>query len=198
MQAAMSMRFFLRGVASRVAWTAKHPVFVLRLAWYRFDAFPWIVVAVVAALGVATALVLEANQERQFERQELLCLAKNVYFEARGEPSVGQYAVAEVTMNRYASGRYADTVCGVVYYKKWDPLRKRYVGAFSWTELEKLPPVAGVEWLRAVTIAQAVYTGSEDPVLDDRTMFYHATWMKPDWAHSKRQVAKIGGHVFYK
>jgi len=35
-------------------------------------------------------------------------------------------------------------------------------------------------------------------VLDDRTMFYHATYIKPDWAHGKRQTARIGGHVFYR
>jgi N-acetylmuramoyl-L-alanine amidase len=198
MQAAMSMRFFARELASRIAWTAKHPVFVLRLAWYRFDAFPWIVAAVIGALGVAVARVREAPHERPVVRGELLCLAKNIYYEARGEPATGQAAVAEVTMNRYASGRYGDTVCDVVYQKRWDPIRKRYVGAFSWTELDELPPLSGQEWLRAVTIADSVYTGSEAPVLDDRTMFYHATWMKPDWAHGKRQVAKIGGHVFYR
>ena len=61
------------------------------------------------------------------------CLAFDVYFEARGEPEAGQYAVAEVTMNRVASGRYPDTVCGVVHQKNWDPLRKRYVSAFPGT-----------------------------------------------------------------
>jgi spore germination cell wall hydrolase CwlJ-like protein len=198
MHADMYARFFLRRLASRVAWTAKHPVFVLRLFWYRFDAFPWIVAAVVGALGIGIALVLEATHERRAEQQDMLCLARNIYFEARGEPATGQYAVAEVTMNRFASGRYGDTVCEVVYWKRWDPVRKRYVGAFSWTELGELPPPSGEEWLRAVAIAESVYTGSEAPVLDDRTMFYHATWIKPDWAHGKRQVAKIGGHVFYR
>src|SRR5882672_11161357 len=83
------------------------------------------------------------------DRRNLACLARNVYFEARGEPTAGQYAVAEVTMNRKASGRYPDTVCGVVYQKNWDPLRKRYVGAFSWTELGALPAPRGEEWERA-------------------------------------------------
>src|SRR5215470_7187767 len=34
------------------------------------------------------------------------CLANAIYFEARGEPLQGQLAVAEVVMNRAASGRY--------------------------------------------------------------------------------------------
>jgi len=39
-------------------------------------------------------------------------------------------------MNRVFSRRYPGTVCEVVYEKKWDRLRKRYVGAFSWTEFD--------------------------------------------------------------
>jgi N-acetylmuramoyl-L-alanine amidase len=197
MQAAMSTRLFLRGLASRVAWTAKHPTFVLRLFWYRFNPFPWIIAAVLAALGFAISLVLDTTQELRAERRELLCLAKNIYFEARGEPTAGQYAVAEVTMNRLYSGRYADTLCGVVHQKNWDPIRKRYVAAFSWTELE-WPAPGGEEWRRALTIAEAVYNRRESPVLDDRAMFYHATYIMPDWARGKRQVARIGGHVFYR
>jgi spore germination cell wall hydrolase CwlJ-like protein len=198
MHAVMSAKFFLRDVAKRVAWTAQHPVFELRLAWYRFNPLPWIVAAVVAGLGFSIAAAIEATHELRAERQELLCLAKNIYFEARGEPAAGQIAVAEVTMNRLASGRYADTLCGVVYQKNWDPIRKRYVGAFSWTELDELPALAGEEWLRALTIAEAVYRGREPAVLDERAMFYHATYIKPDWAQTKRQVARIGGHVFYR
>jgi N-acetylmuramoyl-L-alanine amidase len=198
MLAVMSAKFFFRDVAKRAAWTAQHPVFVLRLFWYRFNPFPWIIMAIVGAMGVAVALVLDATQELRTERHEILCLAKNIYYEARGEPATGQVAVAEVTMNRLASGRYADTVCGVVYQQNWDTIRKRYVGAFSWTELDELPALTGEEWLRALSIADAVYSGRESPVLDDRVMFYHATYIKPDWAHTKRQMARIGGHVFYR
>ncbi|HEY6862830.1 MAG TPA: cell wall hydrolase [Burkholderiales bacterium] len=198
MHGVMSVKYFFRDVAKRIAWTAKHPVFELRLAWYRFNPFPWIVAAIVGGMAVAISFAIDAMGDLRAERQEVLCLAKNVYYEARGESATGQIAVAEVTMNRLASGRYADSVCGVVYQKNWDPIRKRYVGAFSWTELDELPPLAGDEWLRALTIADAVYRGNEPSVLDDRTMFYHATYIKPDWAHGKRQTARIGGHVFYR
>ena len=45
-------------------------------------------------------------QQRQ---ADLMCLARNIYHEARGEPITGQYAVAEVTMNRVASRRFPDS-----------------------------------------------------------------------------------------
>src|SRR5688572_22282571 len=66
----------------------------------------------------------------ELERQrtlELRCLAENIYFEARGEPLKGQYAVAEVTLNRMVSPFFPDSECDVVHEKRWDPLRKRFV-----------------------------------------------------------------------
>ncbi|MDZ4094139.1 MAG: cell wall hydrolase, partial [Paracoccaceae bacterium] len=45
---------------------------------------------------------------------EWQCLAQALYFEARGETLKGQFAVAEVILNRKDSGRYPTTVCGVV------------------------------------------------------------------------------------
>src|SRR5881227_4294028 len=134
--------------------------------WRRRLAYSWLLrdkgnMAFLAVLGLmvlaVTAIIYLAYQEEapigavpveavrreatraQRRANDLRCLAQNVYFEARGEPVAGQYAVAEVTMNRKASGRYSDTVFGVVYQKNWDPIRKRYVGAFSWTEFDTLP-----------------------------------------------------------
>ena len=46
---------------------------------------------------------------------ELDCLTTAIYFEARGEPDIGQAAVAQVVLNRVKSERYPKSVCGVVY-----------------------------------------------------------------------------------
>ncbi len=102
-----------------------------RFFWHTRNKAPWIVALIVAlAITTFSALThwLESNSS---EKRELTCLALNVYYEARGEPLAGKYAVAEVTMNRVFSHRYPGTVCEVVFEKRWDWLRKRYVGAFS-------------------------------------------------------------------
>jgi N-acetylmuramoyl-L-alanine amidase len=169
----------------------------LRLTWYLADKEPLVFVAALLLIAGALVFALRATYARQDDRRSLACLARNVYFEARGEPLRGQHAVAEVTMNRKASGRYPDTVCGVVYQKNWDPLRGRYVGAFSWTEFDALPAPSGEQWLQARQIAEAVYYRREPPVLDG-AMFFHATYIKPDWAKTKKPLARIGGHVFYR
>ena len=140
------------------------------------------------------------HSSAEFERQRLAdlgCLARNVFHEARGEPSAGQYAVAEVTLNRVASRRFPNTVCGVVHEKRWDRKRRRYVGAFSWTELDVTPSPKGIAWERAVAAAVSVYDDEREPLVQ-RALFYHAVDIHPGWADSKQQITTIGGHIFYE
>ncbi|HEY8519833.1 MAG TPA: cell wall hydrolase [Gammaproteobacteria bacterium] len=137
---------------------------------------------------------IEAERRR---RVDLQCLAENVYYEARGEPVSGQYAVAEVTMNRVRARQFPSTVCDVVHEKRWDPLRKRLVGAFSWTELERLPRPRGPAWDRARAVAEAVYDQKEAPRVEG-ALYYHAEHIEPSWAKEKRLVAEIGRHRFYR
>lgn len=178
----------------------------LRLWWYRTDKAPWVVVLVFAAVFAGFALALRGHfglqdERREFarerERQELMCLARNVYFEARGEPLAGMYAVAEVTMNRKASRLFADSVCGVVYQKKWDRLRGRFVGAFSWTEFNTMPAPVGEAWERALLVAEAVYYRRAAPKLQG-ALHFHAEYIEPEWAKEKKLVARIGRHLFYR
>ncbi len=168
----------------------------LRLLWYRTDkdfcAFVVFIGVVAGSLAYAAQAVFAQQDEarkriRQLHAQNLTCLASNVYFEARGEPLAGQYAVAEVTMNRKGSALFPRTVCGVVYEKS----------AFSWTEFRALPEPDGEEWERARRVAEAVYYGRRAPVLEG-ARFFHATHVNPDWAKEKRRVVRIGNHVFYK
>ena len=182
---------------SRLAWRVQRGWHDLRLRWYMADKWLWALAVTVGILFAMLAALLQTVFEHRIDRHNLACLARNVYFEARGEPIAGQYAAAEVTMNRKASGLYPRTVCGVVYQKNWDPWRKRYVGAFSWTEFSEISAPAGEEWLRAWKVADAVYYRREPPVLEG-ALFYHAIHIRPNWAGSKQPLARIGRHVFYK
>jgi spore germination cell wall hydrolase CwlJ-like protein len=169
------------------------------------DKEPWVfalvIVLIIGAFGLAiNAIAVHRDGKRSIAREEerrhLTCLARNVFFEARGEPIAGQLAVAHVTMNRKASGRFPNSICDVVHQQNWDPLRKRYVGAFSWTELDTLPAPTAAEWEQAWTIAEAVYYGRELSNVEG-ALFYHATHIRPEWAKSKRPITRIGKHVFY-
>jgi spore germination cell wall hydrolase CwlJ-like protein len=130
-------------------------------------------------------------------RVDLKCLAENVYYEGRGESLAGQQAIAEVTLNRVASAQFPDTVCDVVHEQRWDDARRRYVGGFSWTELDHLTRPGGGPWERARAVATAVYDGEAESRTEG-ALFYHATSIEPSWAKTKERVAKIGNHIFYK
>lgn len=168
-----------------------------RFFWFTREKGAWIF-AFCAVFVVSTAGLLMHKMITKYpDKRELTCLALNVYFEARGESLAGQHAVAEVTMNRVASGRYPDSVCKVVYDKKWDVIRKRYVSAFSWTELDSRPLPKGKAWNRAQKAAMDVYFGHKEPELKG-AMLYHSIRIRPSWARGVKPVARIGRHVFYK
>jgi spore germination cell wall hydrolase CwlJ-like protein len=145
--------------------------------------------AMLAAMTVAAAGAwIESAEERRMAQraEDLRCLAENVYHEARGEPLAGQYAVAEVTMNRVRSREFPDSVCAVVYQP----------GAFSWTAGSDPRAPSGYEWQRAQAIAGSVYDNSEAPLVAG-ALYYHTTQVSPDWAPTRTHVTRIGRHLFY-
>jgi spore germination cell wall hydrolase CwlJ-like protein len=195
-------------LVSRFTWAAYRRWSRVCFSWSTADKEPWVFALVIGVIAATFGIVLSAafthkdERRRAFvahenDQRNLTCLARNVYFEARGEPRSGQHAVAEVTMNRLASGRFPETVCDVVHQKSWDAGRRRYVGAFSWTELGTLPTPTDEEWQRAWKAAEAVYYGKEEPVVEG-ALFYHASYIMPDWATNKKPLTRIGRHVFYK
>jgi N-acetylmuramoyl-L-alanine amidase len=176
------------------------------LAFFAMLGLPILVIASIVYFAYLDRTRIEPAQYEAAQREairtrqralEVRCLAENVYFEARGEPLEGQYAVAEVTLNRTQSKYYPKTVCGVVHETRWDPIRKRFVGHFSWTELGPLSPQDGPAWKQAMAVANAAYDNKLTPVVPG-ALYYHATSIRPSWAKAKRAVATIGNHVFYR
>ena len=130
-------------------------------------------------------------------QKDIKCLALNIFHEARSESKKGQRAVASVTLNRVASKRYPNNICEVVYEKRWDRIRKRYVGQFSWTEFDTPPKLKSKAWNQAWKIAEAAYKEKDKQQLKG-AIFYHANYIKPSWARKKKPVARIGSHIFYR
>lgn len=168
----------------------------LRLFWYRSDKAAWLFAVYSACIVGLLVLALYAVVEhrdaqyrsvRDFHARNVACLARNIYYEARGEPLAGQYAVAEVTMNRTGSAFYPNTVCEVVHQKS----------AFSWTDLRALPVPGGEPWRRAQEVAEDVYYQRRAPTLPS-ALHYHATYVNPVWAKERERVAQLGRHVFYR
>jgi spore germination cell wall hydrolase CwlJ-like protein len=152
--------------------------------------------ALVICAGLATTTYVFAKQQQDL--RNVKCLAMNIYHEARGEPVKGQYAVADVTLNRVKADRYPDDVCRVVYQKAWIGKHQRYVAAFSWTvDGSSDIPRESRSWRQAMRIAKHVYFDRAPSKVKD-ALFYHADYVKPRWAARKLRIAKIGRHIFYK
>jgi len=133
-----------------------------------------------------TALIAEA----------LMCLALNVYHEARSQPLIEQVAVAQVVLNRVYSPNFPDTVCGVVYHNKYpNQLNKCQ---FSWfCDGKSDIPRDSDAWLKANQVASLVLS-PDFPDLVGGATHYHADYANPSWARTITQVAQIGRHIFYE
>jgi hypothetical protein len=123
------------------------------------------------------------------------CLAEAVYFEARGEAVRGQIAVAQVILNRAFSGKYPDTVCGVVYQNKHRHLACQFTFACDGhSDVIREPDM----WDRAQKIAKAMLDGQLWLPEVDRSTHYHAYWVRPSWVSEMKKNWKFGVHTFYR
>lgn len=123
------------------------------------------------------------------------CLAEAIYFEARGEAVRGQIAVAQVVLNRAFSGKYPDTVCGVVYQNKHRHLACQFTFACdNNADVIREPDM----WDRAQKIAKAMLDGRLWLPEVDRSTHYHAYWVRPSWVSEMKRMYKFGVHTFYR
>ncbi|WNL50706.1 cell wall hydrolase [Ruegeria phage RpAliso] len=125
----------------------------------------------------------------------LLCLAFAIYFEARGEPQVGQYAVAEVIVNRRDSDRFPDTVCGVVRQgEDYGMHRCQFSFMCDGKPEEIANPLAFDE---AKLIANDVLNLPGTPDYVDGALFYHTHAVSPSWSQQMEVTAVYGDHIFF-
>jgi len=132
----------------------------------------------------------------------VLCLAMNIYHEARGENLAGQLAVGFSTMNRVRDKHYPDNVCEVVYqaqYSSWDPVNPiRHRCQYSWfCDGLSDTPHDDKALLEATILAQNILANSVTDISEGAT-HYHATYVNPYWASSMEVVLKVDDHIFYR
>ena len=127
--------------------------------------------------------------------RQLDCLTRNIYWEAASEPFEGKVAVAQVTMNRLASGRFGDSVCGVIYQK--NVFYEKVICQFSWVceNTHRVKPVYQPLWAESELVAKKVLLENfRLPGLKE-ALYYHADYVSPGW--KKPKIDKIGRHIFY-
>jgi N-acetylmuramoyl-L-alanine amidase len=134
----------------------------------------------------------------------LMCMALNIYHEARNESTIGQMAVAQVVMNRVDDDRFPDDVCAVITEGKTYtapsgkvfPVKDRC--QFSWY-CDGLPDAPRNEkaFQKSQEVAAMVLEGWTGTFFDGAT-HYHADYVSPRWAHHHTRIVKIDSHIFYR
>ena len=122
------------------------------------------------------------------------CLSEALYFEARGETVKGQFAVAEVIMNRVKSQNFPSTVCGVIK----QGTGRKFQCQFTYTcdgHKDVIDEKKAFE--RVAKVARAVMDGAVGGLTGGAT-HYHTSAVHPKWAKVYQQTARIGVHMFYR
>ena len=120
------------------------------------------------------------------------CLAEALYFEARGESVAGQFAVAEVILNRRDMEGYPDTVCGVVRQGGRKGCQFSFVCDGRSNRIGERDAFA-----RAGKIARLMLDGAPRELTEGATHF-HTVSVRPSWSRGFAQTARIGTHLFYR
>ncbi len=149
----------------------------------------------VGPIAISRGLKFKGEAEAEYQVRQRRCLATAIYFEARGESTRGQLAVAQVVMNRVRSTLYPDTICGVVFQGQW-----RKTGCqFSFTcDGRADVPRDKVKWRQANLLARQMTKG--ETWLGDigYATNYHADYVKPRWRREMNRIKQLGKHIFYR
>ena len=184
----------------------------------------------IAAWTIMSLCVIQFNQAQAKTTKpdvdpQLLCLAKNIYYEAGLESREGMIAVAQVTLNRTEHEQFPDSVCAVVHQKTevvktqrvkhtevvrrpfWAPKtierqetvqRRVKVCQFSWV-CNRPGPIKYVSdrWEESLAIAtEVMYNGLRLPSdAMAEALYFHATYVRPNWGLER--IERIGNHIFY-
>ena len=175
-----------------------------------------VVIVAMSLTGWQYAIAMEANLLSEEAFKQELCMAKNIYHEARSDNVAGMYAVADVVLNRVNDRRYPDTVCDVVYQgpvrESWKTRKDetlaeedrvyypvRHMCQFSWyCDGKKDDTNDETAWALAQEIAYKIMNDNKYKGITEGATHYHATYVNPEWAQDLALVGRIGSHIFYR
>ena len=143
------------------------------------------------------------------QTEQILCLAKNIYHEARGEENEGKIAVSNVVINRVNSKNFPNDICSVVYQRNQitfiDKILKIFpipaLCQFSWTcDLKPNDSFYDYKsWESSQKIAKAVFEGLYNDITGGATHYFNPDKVsKPAWAKELQKTKVVGEHHFYK
>lgn len=132
-------------------------------------------------VGTRTLNALGLGTSSSYSSSDIYLLAKCVHAEARGEPYVGQVAVAAVILNRVKDPNFPNTISGVIY-QPW---------AFTAVNDGQINLEPNQSAYNAATDAMNGW----DPTYGC-IYYYNPVTATSKWIFSRQTVITIGKHVF--
>jgi N-acetylmuramoyl-L-alanine amidase len=161
-----------------------------------------LLVAVPVAAQDTPAKVVTAEPEpAKALDAETKCLALAVYWEGKTETHEGQLAVAHTVLNRTKDPKFPNTVCGVVAQKAPDSKKaggKKGCQFSWWCDGKRDEPKDDRDWQEAVQSARAALAGDAADPTKGALYFHSAKIRPPVWTKKRKNLGRIGDHVFYR
>ena len=171
-----------------------------------------------------TIIFQEVNESKipNSLHQQMVCLAENIYFEARAEGIEGKAAVANVTRNRVNSDLFPNTYCEVVQQgpvrESWNkpgvyyPIKHKCQFSWYcdgkkdviWANYEKTGTTIKLNaqaWRQSVEVAIWTLGYGSYRINDNTTgaLYYYAhNLVYPHWADDFEVTEIIGNHTFMR
>jgi N-acetylmuramoyl-L-alanine amidase len=141
-----------------------------------------------------------SEESPSYTNKDLMCLARNIYYEARGEPFLGKIAVGLVTINRVEDARFPNDICAVVNQKSLSSASGKWVCQFSWV-CQKTPAVATFShaWVSSINAAKKILNNELQASHFEfvNILFFHSISVSPPRPGRARRPIRIGNHYFY-
>ena len=162
------------------------------------------IILLVTALIVAISYYAKASPTES----HVVCLAKNMFYEARNQGTAGLLSVVSDVLNRVNDSRFPNSICEVI---KQGPIRASWKrdGTYypikhrcqfsSYCDGKSDNPKEIRLYEKYLSLAEGILN-NEIPFLDitDGATFYHADYVTPGWAKTKHRTIEIEDHIFYK
>lgn len=159
--------------------------------------------------------------------RDIECLARNIFYESRGEPLEGKVAVGLVTLNRTQDPRYPNDVCEVVKQRTTVSVPQRtteikmvktnlllppkqvvevkttqvqkIVCQFSWTcQKRGKIKLDDPAWIESQEVAEALARGEYE---EYRNKYQRAQYFHAVYVKpgwKHKRIGRVGNHIFYE
>lgn len=134
---------------------------------------------------------LSGPESKPYTEDELYCLARVVFGEAKGESGRGKQLVAMVVVNRALSSEYAGDLCKVV---QQDQQFHGYSASMNLAVKGDFDAFIHSYNVARETLNRYVYA----PNAEKDILFFHADYVRPSWARSMERAFVEGRHIFYR